>query len=187
MNFAINSMEKNMKCMGKMILWIMVILPTASGVFSEEINLQGVRDVLGPYSIYAPRLSEKPVVDGEISDAVWKKLPATDLRTVDALFPRYPRQHTRVRACTADNVLYLGFKCRDFRRTPSGARKADSSGFLNGQYAGIIFDMGAGKENRYLAILVSPSGAAYTASRGTDEEQWDVSWNPHGIESGPSV
>ncbi len=166
---------------------IIIILSTFSGAFSEEITLQGVRDALGPYSMYAPQLSEKPVVDGAISDPVWSKLPYTDLRTVNAAIPRYPRQHTRVRACIVNHVLYLGFKCRDFRKSPSGARTADFAGFLKGQYTGIVFDLGAGAEKRYLTVLVSPSGALYTASRGADDRQWDVSWNPDGIESGVSI
>ena len=170
-------------CTALMIFSLMLWIHAVYADTQQKITTSGVRAVLGPYAAAVAETETAPRVDGEIFDEVWQDIEPFILDGVDEQIPRLPRQQTKIRAAECGDTLYMAFRCRDFRQTPHGARNNDDASFLRGDYAGIILDLGEQEKKRYHAILLSPSGAVFTAARGVNDPEWDVSWNPEGVQA----
>ena len=79
-------------------------LLSASSVQAQQADIVGESK-----SVIFPRLSSDPVIDGQLTEAVWSQ--AVVIEDLHQVFPReyvMPTEPTRVRVFYTENALYVG-------------------------------------------------------------------------------
>lgn len=80
----------------------------APPAFSTQLSVNVVP------TIFAPRVSSAPVIDGKLNDACWKKAAVLDnFRIISS--QKKAQGQTSVWLCRDDKYLYIGIKCKDGR------------------------------------------------------------------------
>ncbi len=155
-----------------------------AGEKRKEINLKGLKAILGTHALYAPRVTNSPNVDGDIYDEVYKTAPVTHLSFLEERSPGYPRCHTHVYAVCDKENLYLGFECREIRQHLKNRHiETDDPRILKYSFAGVVLDLGKRSGPRYFIVLTTPFGQTYTAAAASNARTWDVSWQPKGLKA----
>ncbi|MGI5869525.1 MAG: carbohydrate-binding family 9-like protein [Kiritimatiellia bacterium] len=112
-----------------------------------------------PPALTVPRTEAAPIIDGDISDAVWRKAaliprlsPARDATSKADL----AIQPTTVRALWDERNLYVAFECTDDEVFSTGTLKHDDDIYTEDVCE--VFVDGKGDGRQYVEIQVGPTG-----------------------------
>ncbi len=130
---------------------------------------------------YAVRISSPPVIDGDLSDSVWREgIPITDLLQVepDNLMP--PTKLTEVRILYDDKNLYVSFRNFDSEPDKIMRRLARRDMWMeaaanNADWVSIAFDSRNDNRTGY-SFMVNAAGVELDAYIYNDDD-YDISWN----------
>ncbi|MBT3374234.1 MAG: hypothetical protein HN742_41015 [Lentisphaerae bacterium] len=129
-----------------------------------------------------PKVDDAPTIDGKLNDAVWKRLPAADLRTSDkGSKPNYP---TEVKAAYDGQFLYLA--CRALEKGQETFRAGPEKGAPEKQVfkgdAVEVFLQPRGAGTPYYQLALNPLGAVCDL-RWPKGRQIDWDWTCEGLRS----
>jgi len=112
-----------------------------------------------PPPVYAcPRISREIVLDGRMSDPLWKTAPAVSF--VDTVSGGPADQPTEVRLLCSATTLYIGFVCRD---DYVWGTKTDPDSDIYREECVEVFLSPAGVPHQYYEIDVSPKNVVFDA------------------------
>jgi hypothetical protein len=147
---------------------ILLVCPVLSIFAQEKISVQAVR------------LEDPVVVDGDLSEAVWRTAPVIGgFRQLQPVEGAQASQETSVRVAYDDNALYIGADMRDSSPdsivTRLGRRDAD----MNTDLFGVFIDAYHDRRSGYYFGL-SAGGTLYDGTLTNDDwndESWDGVWD----------
>ena len=130
---------------------------------------------------YAVRISSPPVIDGDLSDSVWREgIPNTDLLQVepDNLTP--PTELTEVRILYDDKNLYVSFRNFDSEPDKIMRRLARRNMWMeaaanNADWIGIAFD--TNDDNRTGYIFIFNAAGVKIDGFVFNDSDYDMSWD----------
>lgn len=110
-------------------------------------------------SLDVPRLTNPPVIDGNLNEPAWQKAAL-----IERLKPhrgavsqdRLRAIPTTVRVAWDENFLYVAFECRDDEIDVDGKARRDSDLFLHDVCEIFLDGMGDGRQ--YIEVEISPAG-----------------------------
>ncbi len=130
----------------------------------------------------AVRISTPPVIDGDISDAVWQEAqPVTDLLQVEPQNLAPPTEITEVRILYDDENLYVAFRNSDSRPDQIMKRLARRDDWMeaaneNADWIGIALD--SQNDNRTGYVFIVNAAGVKMDLYIPDDENYDGSWDP---------
>ncbi len=129
------------------------------------------------------KVGEKPKIDGNLDDAVWKRAePVSFVRAMDRKIHEtsYP---TTVRSVWTPEGIVFGFDCSeptpDLLETKNGG--SDNPLMWWDDNIEIFLDVTGKNQGEYYQFMVNPSGNWF------DSKARDLSWNAKGVEKAASV
>jgi hypothetical protein len=112
-----------------------------------------------PLPVYScPRIAREIVLDGRMSDPLWKRAPAVSL--VDTVYGGPADQPTEVRLLVSATTLYIGFACAD--DYVWGTKTEPDSEIYREECVEVFLDPSGGL-HRYCEIDVSPKNVVFDA------------------------
>jgi len=143
---------------------LLVVLPFLSISAQSKISVQAVR------------LQDPVVVDGELSETVWRTAPAvTGFRQLQPVEDAPATQETVVRVAYDDEALYIGAEMKDSSPDSIVARLGRRDADMNTDLFGVFIDAYHDHRSGYYFGL-SAGGTRYDGTLYNDD--WsDVSWD----------
>ncbi len=126
-----------------------------------------------PYEYGAVELSTPPAIDGDLSDAAWRKVPWTR-DFFDSMSFELPRQRTRAKLAWDRQNLYLAFEVEDDDIQTPYVR--DDEPLYNSEVAEIFLDADDNRRT-YDEIEISPANKLFDASFVARRVGMDLSWS----------
>lgn len=159
--------------MGKFLLFFSVI-----AVFSAKINAQDNSTTKIPKRIYTTKkLIEKPIIDGDVSDAAWDVVEwSTDFTEKDPDEGTDPAHQTMFKVMYDDKYLYVALRAWDANPELIQKRLSRRDGFA-GDRINVIIDSYHDKRTAFVFTTTAAGvkGEEFASQNG---ENWDDSWNP---------
>ncbi len=133
---------------------------TAAWIFGAFLCGAGIRPgAEAPLPVYVcPRIAREIVLDGRLSDPLWKTAPIVRLVAADSAGPA--DQSTDVRLLSSATTLYVGFVCRD--DFVSGTKTEPDSDIYREECVEVFLNP-SGASHQYYEIDVSPKNTVFDA------------------------
>ncbi|WP_167616999.1 carbohydrate binding family 9 domain-containing protein [Maribellus sediminis] len=131
--------------------------------------------------ISATRVSQSPVLDGNLSDNVWNQaVPFSGLKMVEPYPGNEPTENTEIRVIYDDNNLYLGIRCFDNEpgKIASNTMEHDQGEDRTDDKISILLDPFQDKRSAYI-FIVNPRGARSEGFAAGEHYSlgWDGIWD----------
>ncbi len=130
------------------------------------------------YQHRIPRVTQPPVIDGDLSDACWDDAASIGDRYWRMYNqPRDARMATDVWCCYDDENLYVAFRCEtpDVRRLVSKITERDGFAWRDDS-AEIFFDLGHDHDT-YFEYIVNPDDVVFDSKWFYAGGNWLTDWN----------
>jgi hypothetical protein len=159
-------------------------VPTAALTAVEDEEAKKVLAVGGPGTVlyanprktqYAPRLAAAPVIDGDLSDTVWRTTPRVTGFTRLGMEHPYIDTQTNVQVGWDDTALYLGITCYEHRMDKL---KADAHGPDSPAYGDDAIELFLGPwpdQPKEYFQLIANTGDGFFDGKGFNSK-WNGEW-----------
>ena len=144
------------------------------GAFSPIKHTRDIRPAVG---VVVPRIASRPVIDGILKDAVWKRA---------ATIPKFTHGSTRIRARTGvflladEHYLYVAYKCderemKKLRAQIKPSKKRDLAVWDDDSVELYVDPTGEG--GKHYQFLMNAAGALYYAEGGGRGTEWQATFD----------
>ena len=111
--------------------------------------------------VLVPLVTEAPVLDGKLTEAVWAKATPLALRRLDGGDEK-PKLATEARLLSTKEILYIGIRCEEVMKDLKSQERARDDGEIwRDDSVEVFLKAGESAEDPYHQVIINLTGALY--------------------------